>query len=118
MHGPGAPIRYVDAAHDAIREVATARTCGWVVDVRRNTGGSLPPMLAAVGPILGDGTAVGYHGRDGATTWFGYEDGAVTAGGRPDRSLAAARRPARLGRPRPPVAVLTSRLTGSSGRGW
>lgn len=108
--------RYVDAAHDAIREVATARTCGWVVDLRRNTGGSLPPMLAAVGPILGDGTAVGYRGRDGATTWFGYEDGAVTAGGQPDRSLAA-RRPARLGRPRPPVAVLTSRLTGSSGEG-
>jgi carboxyl-terminal processing protease len=108
--------RYVDAAHDAIREVATARTCGWVVDLRRDTGGSLPPMLAAVGPILGDGTAVGYRGRDGATTWFGYEDGAVTAGGRPDRSLPAARRPARLGRP-PPVAVLTSRLTGSSGEG-
>jgi carboxyl-terminal processing protease len=39
----------------------------------------------------------------------------VTADGRPDRSLAAARRPARLGRPRPPVAVLTSRLTGSAG---
>jgi carboxyl-terminal processing protease len=114
--GPDAG-RYVDAAHDAIREVASARTCGWVVDLRRNTGGALPPMLAAVGPILGDGTAVGYRSKEGATSWFGYEDGAVTVDGQPERSLAAAWRPARLERPRPPVAVLTSRLTGSSGEG-
>jgi hypothetical protein len=52
--GPSAS-RYVEPAHHAIREAATARPCGWVVDLRRNTGGSLPPMLAAVGPILGDG---------------------------------------------------------------
>jgi carboxyl-terminal processing protease len=114
--GPNAS-RYVEPAHDAIRRVDTTRTCGWVVDLRRNTGGSLPPMLAAVGPILGDGNAVGYRTRGGAITWFGYKDGAVTADGRPDRSLAAARRPARLGRPAPPVAVLTSRLTASSGEG-
>ena len=114
--GPSAS-RYVEPAHHAIREAATARTCGWVVDLRRNTGGSLPPMLAAVGPILGDGDAVGYRTRDGTITWFGYRNGVLTADGRPDRSLAAARRPARLGRPRPPVAVLTSRLTGSAGEG-
>lgn len=112
--GPRAS-RYVEPAHDAIREAATARTCGWVVDLRRNTGGSLPPMLAAVGPILGDGNAVGYRTRDGITSWFGYRNGVVTVDGQPERSLAAATRPARLGRPRPPVAVLTSRLTGSSG---
>jgi C-terminal processing protease CtpA/Prc len=113
--GPDA-ARYIEPAHDAIRRVATRRTCGWVVDLRRNTGGSLPPMLAAVGPILGDGKAVGYRARDGATFWFGYQDGAFTAGGQPDRSLAASR-PAQLPGPRPPVAVLTSRLTGSSGEG-
>jgi carboxyl-terminal processing protease len=111
--GPRA-VGYVESAHDAIRRVATARTCGWVVDLRRDGGGSLPPMLAAVGPVLGDGRALGYRGRDGATVWFGYEDGAYTAGGQPDPSLAASW-PARLPRPRPPVAVLTSRLTGSAG---
>lgn len=86
------------------------------MDLRRDTGGSLPPMLAAVGPVLGDGTAVGYRGADRATTWFGYKDGAFMAGGRPDRSLAAGR-PARLSHPLPPVAVLTSRLTASSRAG-
>jgi carboxyl-terminal processing protease len=114
--GPDA-VRYIDAAHDAIRRVTTRRTCGWVVDLRRDTGGSLPPMLVAIGPILGGGRAVGYRSRDGATTWFGYRDGAYSIDDRPDRSLAAADRPVRLPRPWPPVAVLTSRLTGSAGEG-
>jgi carboxyl-terminal processing protease len=120
LFGVNAPARnasrYVEAAHHAMRRVDNAQLCGWVVDLRRNTGGSLPPMLAAVGPILGDGAAVGYRSRDGATTWFGYRNGAVTVDGQPNRSMAA-RRPTRLRRPRPPVAVLTSRLTGSSGEG-
>jgi Peptidase family S41 len=89
--GPSAS-RYVEPAHDAIREAATVRTCGWVVDLRRNTGGSLPPMLAAAGPVLGDGKAVGYRTRDGTITWSGYRNGVVTVDGRPDRSLAAASR--------------------------
>jgi C-terminal processing protease CtpA/Prc len=87
-------LRYIETAHDAIRRVATRRTCGWVVDLRRNTGGSLPPMLTAVGPILGDGRAVGYRGRGGATTWYGYRDGAVSVDDR--HGSPAVSRPARL----------------------
>jgi carboxyl-terminal processing protease len=85
-----------------------------VVDLRRDTGGSMPPMLVAVGPVLGHGRAVGYRDRNGATAWYGYTDGALALDGRPEWSLAASR-PARLPRPSPPVAVLTSRLTASAG---
>jgi carboxyl-terminal processing protease len=106
--------RYVGPAYDAIRGVSTAATCGWVVDLRRDTGGSIPPMLQAVGPILGDGRAVGYRDRDGATQWFSIEDGTLAGMG---PAAVSAGRPPRLRRPRPPVAVLTSRLTGSSGEG-
>ena len=107
-------FRYLEAAHDGIRRVAGRRTCGWVVDLRRDTGGSVPPMLVAVGPVLGDGRAVGYRDKNGATTWYGYADGAFSVDGQPQSSLAASR-PARLPRPAPPVAVLTSRLTASAG---
>jgi carboxyl-terminal processing protease len=72
-------------------------------------------MLTAVGPVLGEGRAVGYRGRDGATAWYGYRDGAFSVDDR--RGPPAASRPARLRRPRPPVAVLTSRLTASAGEG-
>jgi carboxyl-terminal processing protease len=106
--------RYVRAAYEAIRGVSTATSCGWVVDLRRNTGGSLPPMLQAVGPILGDGKAVGYRARNGPTQWFAIEHGTLAGMG---PAVAVTGRPPRLHRPRPPVAVLTSRLTGSSGEG-
>jgi carboxyl-terminal processing protease len=69
--------RYVRSAYDAIRGVSTATTCGWVVDLRRNTGGSLPPMLQAIGPILGDGKAIGYRDRNGPTQWFAIENGTL-----------------------------------------
>jgi carboxyl-terminal processing protease len=85
-----------------------------VVDLRRDRGGSVPPMLVAVGPVLGDGRAVGYRDKNGATTWYGYADGAVSLDSQPQWSLAASR-PAQLPRPAPPVAVLTSRLTASAG---
>jgi carboxyl-terminal processing protease len=107
-------FRYLEAAHDGIRRLASRRTCGWVVDLRRDRGGSVPPMLVAVGPMLGDGRAVGYRDKNGATTWYGYADGAVFLDSQPQWSLAASR-PAQLPRPAPPVAVLTSRLTASAG---
>lgn len=72
-------------------------------------------MLTAVGPILGDGRAVGYRGRDGTTSWYGYRDGTGSVVGQPVSPTVG--RPARLPRPRPPVAVLTSRLTASAGEG-
>jgi C-terminal processing protease CtpA/Prc len=106
--------RYVRSAYDAIRGVSTAATCGWVVELRRNTGGSLPPMLQAVAPILGDGKAVGYRDRNGTTRWFAIENGTLAGMG---PAVAVTGRPPRLRRLRPPVAVLTSRLTGSSGEG-
>jgi carboxyl-terminal processing protease len=106
--------RYVRPAYDAIRRISTVATCGWVVDLRRDTGGSILPMLQAVGPILGDGKAVGYRDRDGTTKWFAIENGMLAGAG---PATAATGRPPRLRRPRPPVAVLTSRLTGSSGEG-
>jgi hypothetical protein len=72
-------------------------------------------MLTAVGPVLGDGRALGYRDRDGTTTWYGYRNGAVSLVGQPASPTVS--HPARLPRPRPPVAVLTSRLTASAGEG-
>jgi carboxyl-terminal processing protease len=72
-------------------------------------------MLTAVGPALGDGRALGYRDRDGTTAWYGYRDGAVSLVGQPPSPAVS--HPARLPRPRPPVAVLTSRLTASAGEG-
>jgi C-terminal processing protease CtpA/Prc len=78
----------------AIREVDGVATCGWVVDLRRNVGGNMWPMLHALRPILGEGNP------------FTYRYGKGPFSQAPVYSLRQ-RRPA--------IAVLTSRLTVSSG---
>lgn len=78
----------------AIRDVDTIATCGWIVDLRRNVGGNMWPMLHALRPILGEGNP------------FTYRYGRGPFSQTPVYSLK---------QPRPAIAVLTSRLTVSSG---
>jgi carboxyl-terminal processing protease len=86
--------------------------CGWVVDLRSNTGGNMWPMIAGLSPVLGPGT-VGY---------FTYPDGRIEAwevggdvvywNGNPMVRTAEAPDPAVLDQS---VAVLIGASTGSSG---
>lgn len=78
----------------AIRAVDAAPICGWVVDLRRNVGGNMWPMLHALRPILGEGNP------------FTYRFGKGPMSQDPVYSLR---------QPAPALAVLTSRLTVSSG---
>jgi carboxyl-terminal processing protease len=87
--------------------------CHWVVDLRGNMGGNMWPMVAGIGPILGEGTAGSFLYPDSVRTpWF-YVEGA--AGIEDFSSLASTDEPYTLVSPRPFVAVLTDSLTASSG---
>jgi len=89
----------------AIRLVDIEPRCAWVVDLRRNVGGNMWPMLHAVRPILGEATP-GYFVSSTGREEFSYRYGRGPGGSAPAY---------RLQKPDPPVAVLTSRLTVSSG---
>jgi len=78
----------------AIRRIDRAPICGWVVDLQRNLGGNMRPILNAVRPILGEGNPFTY--RYGKTPWSSRVVYSLT-------------------QPAPAIAVLTSRLTVSSG---
>jgi carboxyl-terminal processing protease len=78
----------------AIRGIDTTPICGWVVDLRRNFGGNMWPMLHAIRPVLGEGNPFTY--RFGKGPWS-------------QEPVYSLRQPA------PAIAVLTSRLTVSSG---
>jgi carboxyl-terminal processing protease len=56
-YGPPQDQTYATDAQDAIRFLAPSASCGWIVDLRRDLGGDFYPMLAGVGPLLGDGQA-------------------------------------------------------------
>ncbi|MGW1894183.1 S41 family peptidase [Streptomyces sp. NPDC002004] len=103
--------KYVRQGRDAVAKADRTGACGWVVDLRSETGGGIWPVLAVVGPILGDGKAGMFVDADGKKSVWSikngapYEDG-KSAGWSDSRPVA---------RSRPPVAVLTSKKTASAG---
>ncbi|HEY4149864.1 MAG TPA: S41 family peptidase [Chitinophagaceae bacterium] len=51
----------------------------WIVDLRKNSGGNCWPMLAGIGPLLGDGTC-GYFVSNSERVPISYSDGAAMHG--------------------------------------
>jgi carboxyl-terminal processing protease len=51
---------------NGIIEVDSPKVCGWIVDLRGNTGGNMWPMLQGLSPILGEGVPGYLHTVDGA----------------------------------------------------
>lgn len=98
--GPGAE-EFAGRIRDLVIEVDGPEVCGWVVDVRGNTGGNMWPMLEGLSPILGEGVP-GY---------FVTPEGEWTAW-RVETELVAERR---LSRDQIAVAVLQGNETASSG---
>jgi carboxyl-terminal processing protease len=109
---------YVDSLHAQLRALDGLGVCGWVVDLRQNTGGNMWPMLAGIGPLLaadvvGSTTTTpsgeGWHYRDGRA-WAGGPTlpaepmGYGTSVGDPPLRSATA-----------PVALVLGRRTQSSG---
>lgn len=113
----GAGIALADSLHRAVANLAAAGACGWIVDLRDNGGGNMWPMLAGIGPLLGD-SLVGMFGTGpDAERWY-YADG--TSGIRHSNgTVEVVTRitvpPVHLRERFPPVAVLLDDGTGSSG---
>lgn len=106
---PRTQQRYADILADGIAAAAPA-TCGWVVDLRGNTGGTMYPMLSGVSALLPDGPALFFSDRHGRTTAqvTVQEDGAGLNGRTTTRVRAT---PGVSGA----VAVLQDERTASSG---
>lgn len=103
---------YATTVQNAIRDADSKYIRGWVVDLRRNTGGNMYPMLAGVGPVLGEGETGGFLSAAGMRTPYGYRNGEAFCGGHVNTKVET---PYRLHCEMPPVAVLTSAVTVSSG---
>lgn len=73
---PQAQQQYAETAAKGI-EAAASETCGWIVDLRGNTGGNMYPMLAGLAPLLPDGPALRFREADGTETTVTLEDGGV-----------------------------------------
>lgn len=103
--------RLASLYHSLIEGVDTLGACRWVIDLRGNTGGNQWPMLAGVGPILGEGTVGFFVDPDSLVNTWTYEDGLAALDGVTQASTTAAYE---LGA-QESVALLTDSLTASSG---
>ena len=105
--------KYATEIQEIIREIDQDSPCGWIVDLRQNIGGSMWPMLAGIGPILGECRVGAFVSPDGEQVSWTYTQGQAWEG----NSLQAAVTGTayEMGNPSPPVAVLIGPRTSSSG---
>lgn len=109
---PGLVTRYVDLLQEMIAQFDAADPAGWMVDLTENSGGNMWPMLAGLGPLLGEGPLGSFRFPAEPPAIWTYRSGraclddvvlaSATSGG---YSLRHAARP---------VALLTSERTASS----
>ena len=108
---------YVDSLQSAIGALDRAGACGWVVDLREDTGGNMWPMLAGVGPLLGAEVVGSFTNTPPGAGWR-YRGGRSWSGDSippavPD-GFGSGTAP-RVANGTGPVALLTGRNTASSG---
>ena len=89
-----------------------ANARGWVVDLRSNWGGNMWPMIAGLGPLLGDGVVGSFVYPNGERNHWSYDDGGARLG---DSTLVRVDDLYELSGSNRPIAVLVGNGTTSSG---
>lgn len=104
---------YAALLQEVIGELDAANPCGWIVDLRLNSGGNMWPMVAGIGPLLGEGTVGGNMQADGTFIPWRYTAGQAWWG---EELLAQSTEPAVLLQDVfPGTAVLIDGSTASAG---
>ncbi|OEJ36084.1 hypothetical protein BGK67_30655 [Streptomyces subrutilus] len=120
---------YARAGAEVVRTVDASGPCGWIVDLRGDSGGAMWPMLDALAPLLGDGRLGAFVDADGEQSAWELKKGQLSVGGEviskdvppsietgePGIDDYVTHNAYVLKRPRPPVAVLTGPETASAG---
>lgn len=83
----------------------------WIIDVRRNSGGSHWAMIAPLAPLIGEGPFGGTIGADGEKSPYQVRGNRVLEG---ELYVDPDLTPPTLGRANPPVAVLAGPLSASA----
>lgn len=105
-------ISFAEAIQTSIRDQDSSIIKGWIVDLRGNGGGNMWPMLAGVGPILGQGVSGHFIDPNNNVTAWGYDNGKAFINLFTNTQLSD---PYQLINPEPKVAVLLDKQVASSG---
>jgi carboxyl-terminal processing protease len=108
----GEATAFARGIQDAIARADSDALVGWIVDLRGNGGGNMWPMIAGLGPVLGEGPAGFFIDPLGGEIEWAYENGSSRIGGIFQVGVPG---PYRLRREQPRVAVLSDNPIASSG---
>jgi C-terminal processing protease CtpA/Prc len=72
-------MHIADSLQGLIARLDSRNISRWIIDLRKNTGGNCWPMLAGIGPLLGNGVC-GYFVSDDERIPIVYQDGAALQG--------------------------------------
>ena len=105
-------LRIADSLQSVIARLDSRNISRWIIDLRKNSGGNCWPMLAGIGPLLGDGI-YGYFVSGGTKIPITYRDGSAFQG----RHVLCrvSNSGYRTQSERKSIVVLTSRKTVSAG---
>lgn len=106
--------QYVAAAHAAIEAIDATPTRCWIVDLRKDGGGSMDPMIIGIAPILGNGAIGGFELPNGEQQILTLQDGVILEDGF-SRSGPYSEQLYEPHYPMPPIAVLIGGMTASAG---
>ncbi len=111
--GGTAALAFADGIHATIRAADRNDLVGWIIDLRGNGGGNMWPMIAGLGPLIGESGIIGYFiDPFGVADAWEYHDGASWLSGKVIQSVSTAYH---LQRPRPRVTVLQNTTISSAG---
>ena len=105
-------LQYALEGQQLLRTFRDSGACAWIVDLRRNSGGNMYPMLVAIGPLIGDGNAGFFRAGSGLIKPWGYARGVSWLGTDTVVRLPPSKPP--VPTIVAPVALLTGPLTASS----
>lgn len=104
---------YADSLQNLIKSIDNKHINGWILDLRKNNGGNCWPMLAGIGPLLGEGVCGYFINNKGERSSWYYESGASGINNKP--IVKTSIKPYKLINALNPIAVLTGNKTASSG---
>ncbi len=104
--------QFAQSIQDAIKTADRDSLQGWIVDLRGNLGGNMWPMVAGIGPLLGEGVCGYFVDPDGNTSAWSYQKGSASLG---QSELTKVESAYTLRKANPKVAILTDHATASSG---
>ncbi|RZM21703.1 MAG: peptidase S41 [Pedobacter sp.] len=104
--------KFAQSIQDAIKAADSDSLIGWIVDLRGNLGGNMWPMIAGVGPLLGEGICGYFIDPDGNASAWSYQGGSSSLS---QAEITKVESAYTVRKATSKVAILTDRATASSG---